>query len=652
MDRIWVCGTHDVGSIPTESTKYMSNKKIENKLKNKVEGSKFIKNFKNFFINWWLTIILILGLFVYPYFSNKTEVKNNINISEIPVLIKENKVSEIKVLGDKLEIISGTTTYTSKKENGVSVVETLHDFGVSTSSVSNIKINILEEASWKGYLGLFGLLLPILFLVLMIFMLMRSVKGANMGALSFGNTRAKKIMPDDKNALVTFADVAGAKVAKQELEEIVEFLKKPEKFLEIGAVIPKGVLMTGAPGTGKTLLARAVAGEAKVPFFHLSGSEFVEMFVGVGASRVRDLFNEAKKSAPAIIFIDEIDSIGRSRGVGQGGGNDEREQTLNQILVEMDGFEKTEKVIVMAATNRSDVLDTALLRPGRFDRHIIIDLPDRTERKEILEVHIKNKKLENNINLELVATRTPGFSGAELASLINESAIQAVRDNRKEITQADILKSIEKVMLGAERKSHLMGEKEKKLVAYHEAGHALVAAVLPNADPVHKISIISRGSAGGYTLKLPTDERRLTNKLVFEDDIAMTFGGYAAEELIEGVTSTGPSSDIEQATAMARAMVTRYGMSELVGPIAIESDRNILSYGRSGGDKIYSEEFNKIVDSEIKRIVEEGRDKARVVVREYRAVLDAIVAELLEKENLERDDFEKILKDFNIPIKK
>ncbi len=630
----------------------MLEKKENKNLKNKVEESKFFKNLKSFLINWWLTIILILGLFVYPYFSNKTEVKNNITISELSTFVKQNRVTDIKVIGDKLEIISGTTTYTSKKENGVGVVETLYDFGVSTSSVSGIKINISDDTSWKSYLGLFGLLLPVLFLILMIFMLMRSVKGANMGALSFGNTRAKKIMPDDKEGGITFKDVAGAKVAKQELEEIVEFLKRPEKFLEIGAVIPKGVLMTGAPGTGKTLLARAVAGEAKVPFFHLSGSEFVEMFVGVGASRVRDLFNEAKKSAPAIIFIDEIDSIGRSRGVGQGGGNDEREQTLNQILVEMDGFEKTEKVIVMAATNRSDVLDTALLRPGRFDRRIIIDLPDRIERKEILEVHVKNKKLEAGINLELVATRTPGFSGAELAALINESAIQAVRDNRKEITETDLLNSVEKVMLGAERKSHLMGEKEKKLVAYHEAGHALVAAVLPNADPVHKISIISRGSAGGYTLKLPTDERRLTNKLVFEDDIAMTFGGYAAEELIEGVTSTGPSSDIEQATAMARAMVTRYGMSEKVGPIAIESDRNILSYGRSGGDKIYSEEFNKVVDSEIKRIVEEGRDKARSVVREYKIVLEAIVTALLQKENLERDDFEKILKEFNIPIKK
>lgn len=620
--------------------------------KNKIVSSDFIKKLKSFLANWWLTIFLILAIFVYPYITQKSVDNKSITISELSNLVKENKVSEIKVINDKLEIISGTTTLASKKENGVGVIETLYNFGVSTTSIGNIKINIGEEAAWKGYIGVTAIFLPILFFGLMIFLLLRSVKGANMGALSFGNTRAKKIMPDDKDGGVSFKDVAGAKVAKEELMEIVEFLKKPEKFLDIGAVIPKGVLMTGAPGTGKTLLARAVAGEAKVPFYHLSGSEFVEMFVGVGASRVRDLFNEAKKSAPSIIFIDEIDSIGRSRGVGVGGGNDEREQTLNQILVEMDGFEKTEKVIVMAATNRSDVLDTALLRPGRFDRRIIIDLPDRGERKEILEVHIKNKKLEAGINLELVATRTPGFSGAELAALINESAIQAVREDRKEITEADLLKSIEKVMLGAERKNHLMGEEEKKLVAYHEAGHALVAAVLPNADPVHKISIISRGNAGGYTLKLPTDERRLTNKLVFEDDIAMTFGGYAAEELIVGVTSTGPSSDIEQATAMARAMVTRYGMSELVGPIAIESDRNILSYGRSSGDKIYSEEFNKVVDSEIKRIVEEGRDKARVVVREYRQVLEKIVLVLLEKENLERDDFENILKEFNIPLKK
>jgi cell division protease FtsH len=627
----------------------MMNKEIN---KNSKKSKDFWGKIKNFLINWWLTIFLVLAIFVYPYITQKHTDTKSVTISELSNLINENKVSEIRVVGDKLEVLIGTTTLSSKKEYGVSVIESLRDFGTASTSLSKVKINISEEPAWKSYAGVAAIFLPILFFGLMIFLLLKSVKGANMGALSFGNTRAKKIMPDDKDAGVTFNDVAGAKVAKEELMEIVEFLKKPEKFLDIGAVIPKGVLMTGAPGTGKTLLARAVAGEAKVPFFHLSGSEFVEMFVGVGASRVRDLFNEAKKSAPSIIFIDEIDSIGRSRGVGMGGGNDEREQTLNQILVEMDGFEPTQKVIVMAATNRSDVLDTALLRPGRFDRRIIIDLPDRGERKEILVVHSKGKKLGDNIDLDLIATRTPGFSGAELQSLMNESAISAARENRKVIDQNDLIKSIEKVMLGPERKNHLMGEEEKKLVAYHEAGHALVAAVLPNADPVHKISIISRGSAGGYTLKLPTDERRLTNKLVFEDDIAMTFGGYAAEELVVGVTSTGPSSDIEQATAMARAMVTRYGMSEKVGPIAIESDRNILSYGRSSGDKIYSEDFSKIVDSEIKRIVEEGRDKARLVVREYRVVLEAIVLELLEKENLERDDFEKILTSHNIPLKK
>jgi cell division protease FtsH len=376
------------------------------------------------------------------------------------------------------------------------------------------------------------------------------------------------------------------------------------------------------------------------------------MFVGVGASRVRDLFNEAKKNAPAIIFIDEIDSVGRSRGVGTGGGNDEREQTLNQILVEMDGFEPNEKVIVIAATNRPDVLDEALLRPGRFDRRVIIDLPDRAERKEILEVHVRGKKLAQDVNLELVATRTPGFSGAELQSLINEAAILAAREKRKEVGQFDIIRSIEKVMLGPERKSHLMGEEEKKLVAYHEAGHALVASVLPKADPVHKISIISRGSAGGYTLKLPTDDRRLSSKQVFLDDIAMTFGGYVAEELVFGEITTGPSGDLEQATSMARAMVVRYGMSDVVGPLALESERNKIIYGRGAGDREYSEDMSKKVDMEVKRIVEEAREKARAIVREYRQVLDNIANELIEKENIEREEFEKILIANGIAVKK
>jgi cell division protease FtsH len=606
-----------------------------------------------FLKNWWVSIILLI-LFLFVPLFNSVWGKNPeiVPISNLPSLIESGQVEEINVKGDMLEIKTSTTTLRSKKELESSITDTLRNLNISTTSLSKVKINISDETSIRYWLGTLGVLLPILFFGVMIYLLMRSVKGANVGALSFGNSRAKKILPDDKNNLVTFKDVAGAKVAKEELAEIVEFLKKPEKFIEIGAVIPKGVLMTGAPGTGKTLLARAVAGEARVPFFHLSGSEFIEMFVGVGASRVRDLFNEAKKSAPAIIFIDEIDSIGRSRGVGTGGGNDEREQTLNQILVEMDGFEPTQKVIVMAATNRSDVLDTALLRPGRFDRRIVIDLPDRKERVEILEVHLRGKKLAEDINLEVIATRTPGFSGAELQSLLNESAILAAREGRKLIAQFDIVRSIEKVMLGPERKSHLMSEEEKRLVAYHEAGHALVASLLPNADPVHKISIISRGSAGGYTLKLPTDERRLTNKNVFLDDIAMTFGGYAAEELIVGVTSTGPSSDLEQATAMARAMVTRYGMSEAVGPISIESDRNAILYGRSQGDRMYSEEMNKLIDAEVKRILEECREKARTLVRENRALLDKITNVLIEKENLEREEYESILLAHGIVLKK
>jgi cell division protease FtsH len=419
-----------------------------------------------FLKNWWVSIILLI-LFLFVPLFNSVWGKNPeiVPISNLPSLIESGQVEEINVKGDMLEIKTSTTTLRSKKELESSITDTLRNLNISTTSLSKVKINISDETSIRYWLGTLGVLLPILFFGVMIYLLMRSVKGANVGALSFGNSRAKKILPDDKNNLVTFKDVAGAKVAKEELAEIVEFLKKPEKFIEIGAVIPKGVLMTGAPGTGKTLLARAVAGEARVPFFHLSGSEFIEMFVGVGASRVRDLFNEAKKSAPAIIFIDEIDSIGRSRGVGTGGGNDEREQTLNQILVEMDGFEPTQKVIVMAATNRSDVLDTALLRPGRFDRRIVIDLPDRKERVEILEVHLRGKKLAEDINLEVIATRTPGFSGAELQSLLNESAILAAREGRKLIAQFDIVRSIEKVMLGPERKSHLMSEEEKRLVA-------------------------------------------------------------------------------------------------------------------------------------------------------------------------------------------
>lgn len=613
-----------------------------------------MKSFVKFIKNWWISIMLVSLFVAWPIIeSNKNSSANtNVAISELVSSINSGQVKEIKVDDDTIIAVVASGTLTTTKESGEGVASTLKNLGASELELSKIKINIETSRNISGALSMISIMLPIIFFGLMLYMMTRSVKGANMQALSFGNSRAKMIDPKNKNQKVTFKDVAGARVAKQELEEVVDFLKEPKKFLDIGARIPKGVMLTGAPGTGKTLLARAVAGEAGVPFYHLSGSEFVEMFVGVGASRVRDLFNEAKKNAPAIIFIDEIDSVGRSRGVGTGGGNDEREQTLNQILVEMDGFEPNEKVIVIAATNRPDVLDEALLRPGRFDRRVIIDLPDRTERKEILEVHVRGKKLAQDVNLELVATRTPGFSGAELQSLINEAAILAAREKRKEVGQFDIIRSIEKVMLGPERKSHLMGEEEKKLVAYHEAGHALVASLLPKADPVHKISIISRGSAGGYTLKLPTDDRRLSSKQVFLDDIAMTFGGYVAEELVFGEITTGPSGDLEQATSMARAMVVRYGMSDVVGPLALESERNKIIYGRGAGDREYSEDMSKKVDMEVKRIVEEAREKARSIVREHRQVLDSIANELIEKENIEREEFEKILIANGIAVKK
>jgi cell division protease FtsH len=478
------------------------------------------------------------------------------------------------------------------------------------------------------------------------------MKGAGVQAFTFGQSKAKITDPNDKNNRVTFKDIAGAKEAKQELSEIVDFLRNPKKFLDIGARIPKGVLLTGSPGTGKTLLARAVAGEAGVPFFHLSGSEFVEMFVGVGASRVRDLFDMAKKASPAIIFIDEIDAVGRVRGTGVGGGNDEREQTLNQILVEMDGFEPNEKVIVMAATNRNDVLDPALLRPGRFDRRVVLDLPDRHDREEILKIHARKKPLAEDVNLTVIAERTPGFSGADLYSIMNEGAILAAREERKIIGQFDLIRSIEKVMMGPERKSHLMSPQEKKITAYHEAGHALVASVLPHADPVHKVSIVARGRAGGYTLKLPLEDRKLQSKKEFMDDIAMSLGGYVAEETIFGDITTGPSNDLQVATSLARAMVTRWGMSDAIGPVALESDGGRTMFGRGVDDKEYSEAKSAEIDAEVSKIMQAGFASARKVIGEYRKTLDAIAEKLIEVETLEQKEYEDIIKAHGIKLKK
>ena len=586
------------------------------------------------------TFIIFMCL-VWGY-SIITEKKSTptIPLSQFASLVGSHQITTIIVEGDSLTgVKTDMTKVLSKKENGASVFTTLATYGVSTTTFATTTITIVNDRGLSFWGSLIPILLPIIFLAIMIWWLGRGIKGANVQALSFGQSRAKIIYPDDTKEKITFKDVAGAKEAKEELLEIVEFLRSPKKFTDIGAQIPKGVLLMGAPGTGKTMLARAVAGEAGVPFFHLSGSEFEEMFVGVGASRVRDLFDMAKKEAPAIIFIDEIDAVGRTRGSSISGQGEGREQTLNQILVEMDGFEPTMNLIVMAATNRPDVLDKALLRPGRFDRRVTLDLPDRSDREAILSVHVKLKPLAEDVNLRVIAERTPGFSGADLYSLMNEGAILAAKEERKTVAQYDLIRSIEKVMLGPERKSHVLSLKEKKITAYHEAGHALVASVLPDADPVHKISIIARGSAGGYTLKLPLDERRLMSRATFLDDIAMSLGGYVAEKEIFGDITTGPSNDLEVATNMARQMVMRYGMSTL-GPIAFIPEANAMRglYGKE-----YSEVYGEKIDDEVKRIMDDAWNRARLIVIEKRHVLTAIAEELMRVENIEREEFEKIL---------
>ncbi|MFA6519982.1 MAG: ATP-dependent zinc metalloprotease FtsH [Candidatus Paceibacterota bacterium] len=590
---------------------------------------------------------------LYLLVSGDGKVIPEVAISDLAKSVSVGEVKNILVEGDKLTITyQNDEVKTAKKEVGSALSQTLFNYGVTKESFAKTEIQIKNESGFGFWLiNVLPFLLPIVFILLFFWYLSRQVKGAGMQAFTFGQSKARITDPNDKNNRVTFKDVAGCKEAKEELKEIVDFLKSPKKFLEIGARIPKGVILTGAPGTGKTLLARAVAGEASVPFFHLSGSEFVEMFVGVGASRVRDLFKMAKRAAPAIIFVDEIDAIGRTRGGGFGGGNDEREQTLNQILVEMDGFEPNDKVIVMAATNRPDVLDPALIRPGRFDRKVLLDLPDRADREAILNIHALKKPLAEDINLKLIAERTPGFSGADLYSLMNEGAILAARENRKKVFQFDLIRAIEKVMLGPERKSHLLSKKEKEITAYHEAGHAIVASVLPHADPVHKVSIIARGNAGGYTLKLPLEERRLQSKKEFIDDIAMSLGGYVAEQMIFGDITTGPSSDLAAATNIARAMVTRWGMSDVIGPVALTDSPGRAQYGDMP-EKEFSESLATKVDAEISRIINDGLKTAEKVLSENKNVFTAIAMKLVEVETLEQDEYEKILTAHGILLKK
>jgi len=599
----------------------------------------------------WMQLAIAFAVFlllstgyslVREYIVSETE---SVPLSQIAADINTGNIVSILVEGDSI-----TATYTdktekkSRKESEASFTETLANYQVSEEKIGAVKIEIKDEGGVRfWFLTLAPLLVPVLLLFGIIWYLSRQMKGAGMQAFTFGRSMARLINPEDQVQRVTFKDVAGAKEAKEELTEIVDFLKNPKKFIQIGARIPKGVLLMGAPGTGKTLLARAVAGEAGVPFFSISGSEFVEMFVGVGASRVRDLFLTAKKAAPSIIFVDEIDAVGRVRGTGVGGGNDEREQTLNQILVEMDGFEPNEKVIVMAASNRPDVLDPALLRPGRFDRRVTIDLPDRKDREEILKVHARKKPLGPDVKLVVIAERTPGFSGADLANLMNEGAILAARENRKELAQYDLIRSIEKVMLGPERRSHVLNIKEKEITAYHEAGHALVASILPYADPVHKISIISRGRAAGYTLKLPFEDRKMQSRKEFLDDIAVSLGGYVAENMVFGDITTGASNDLQVLSALARDMVARYGMSEKMGPIAFDAAMGKALFGQGVEGNEQSEEIAAQIDAEVKKIIDGAHKKAEAVIKKHRKALEAIAKKLVEVETIERDEFEKIL---------
>ncbi len=598
-----------------------------------------------------LVIFLIL-ISVYSFFTGGSAA-NEVSISELATNISLGQVESIHVNGDELKVVYiGGEEKVAKKEAGTALTTTLKNYEVPTESLNKVNIQVdSDEGAFYWIASLAPIILPILFILFFLWFLSRQVKGAGMQAFSFGQSKARLTNPNDKSK-VTFKDVAGAREAKEELREIVDFLKNPKKFLDIGARIPKGILLMGAPGTGKTLLARAVAGEAGVSFFSISGSEFVEMFVGVGASRVRDLFDLAKKAAPAIIFVDEIDAVGRVRGTGVGGGNDEREQTLNQILVEMDGFEPNEKVIVMAATNRPDVLDPALLRPGRFDRRVTLDLPDRHDREEILAIHARKKPFAEDVNLPLIAERTPGFSGADLYSLMNEAAILAARENRTTVAQYDLIRSIEKVMLGPERRSHILNKKEKEMTAFHEAGHAVVASVLPYADPVHKISIISRGRALGYVFKLPIEDKKLQSKKEFLDDIAVALAGYVVEKNIYGDITTGPSNDLQVSTALARDMVTKYGMSEKMGPIALEAASGKPLFGSGVGDKDYSERVSAEIDAEVSLIMGEAMKKAEKIIKDHRKALNAIADRLIEVETIEQKEFEDILVAHGIKPKK
>jgi len=587
-----------------------------------------------------LLLIAVAALFYSA--SQSTERPPEKQLTEVAALIQKGKIASITIVGDQLQVklTNDSQTYLSHKEPDVNLTSALIDMGVSSEALAAVKLEVAQPTNASGWLTILGTLLPLLLIGGLFLMILRQAQGSNNQAISFGKSKAR-VFTGDKPT-VTFEDVAGAEESKHELQEVVEFLKEPQKFASLGARIPKGVLLVGPPGTGKTLMAKAISGEAGVPFFSISGSEFVEMFVGVGASRVRDLFEQAKRNSPCIIFVDEIDAVGRQRGAGLGGSHDEREQTLNQILVEMDGFDTDTNVILIAATNRPDILDPALLRPGRFDRQVVMDRPDMGGREAILKVHVRGKPLEPTVDLPTIAKGTPGFVGADIENLVNEAAILAARRNKRSIGMPEFEEAVERVIAGPERRSRIISDKEKEIIAYHEAGHALVRRMLPKCDPVHKISIISRGMALGYTMALPENDRVLVSKAKFRDDLAAMLAGRVAEQTIFDDITNGAVDDLDKVTKTARAMVTQYGMSERMGPMVFGQRHELVFLGREIGEqRNYGEDVARQIDEEVNQIVTAAYEKAKEILTHYSELHRAIARKLINVETLDADEFEQ-----------
>jgi len=591
----------------------------------------------------WILAILAVILGLQLFLSRRINSPEEIPLSDVVAYIENEQVEKIAVNGERLEVtLEDGTQFSSTKEPDVGFMETLAALEIPVEQRQSFTFEPNDQSGWNTFFSIAISLAPVLLLIWIFSRGFRQMQGGGNSIFGFGRSRARNINDGDRPT-VTFEDVAGVEEAKEEVQEVVQFLREPEKFVQVGARIPKGVLMVGPPGTGKTLLARAIAGEAGVPFFHISGSEFVEMFVGVGASRVRDLFNKAKEHAPAIVFVDEIDAVGRQRGAGLGGGHDEREQTLNQILVEMDGFSNETNVIVIAATNRPDVLDPALLRPGRFDRKVIVDLPDVKGREEILRIHARGKPIASEVDFEDVARLTAGFSGADLENLINEAAIFAARRNKTTIGRGELQEAFDRVVMGPERKSRVIGEEDKEIFAYHEAGHAVVSHNLVHTDPVQKITIIPRGGAGGYVMSLPED-RATRHTGHFEDQIAFALGGRAAEEIFFGRVTTGAAQDLKQATKIARQMVTKYGMSDALGLRTYGDEQDNVFLGRElASNRDYSEEAAKLIDREVRGILDHNYERAKEIIRHNRNKMARLVEKLMVVETLDRDEFEALM---------